>query len=298
IDQLFRKLSGQVQPKITTDDVKSILVFVPREKIQKSISELVQQAWREQENSKSLYSQAEDLLLEELGLKDFKPEEELSFIVNLSDVKSAHRADAEYFQPKYEKLIKQITKKYQTKQLKELAVVKRGSLIDPRFYNELEGTPYIRGKDFSSGRLEKSGLVYINKNFRLGKEIRVKKGDLVFSSIGSVGASALVTQEFEDSFISNNTGKISLKDKKELLPEYLAVVLRSIIGQSWFEKEASQTAQPKISDSQVRSFYIPILPKPTQQKIADLVQKSHEARKQAKQLLEEAKQKVEKLIEK
>jgi len=39
------------------------------------------------------------------------------------------------------------------------------------------------------------------------------------------------------------------------------------------------------------------LPKPTQQKIANLVQKSHESRKRAKQLLDEAKQKVEKLIE-
>jgi restriction endonuclease S subunit len=43
---------------------------------------------------------------------------------------------------------------------------------------------------------------------------------------------------------------------------------------------------------------IPVLPKPTQQKIAELVQKSHEARSKAKELLAEVKQKVEKLIEK
>lgn len=34
------------------------------------------------------------------------------------------------------------------------------------------------------------------------------------------------------------------------------------------------------------------------QRIADLVQKSHESRKKAKELLEEAKQKVEEMIEK
>ena len=54
--------------------------------------------------SNSLYSQAENLLLEELGLKNYKPIEELSYIVKLSDIKSAHRADADYFQPKYEKI--------------------------------------------------------------------------------------------------------------------------------------------------------------------------------------------------
>lgn len=48
---------------------------------------------------------------------------------------------------------------------------------------------------------------------------------------------------------------------------------------------------------QVKSVLIPILSKPTQQKIADLVQKSHNARKKAKQLLAQAKSKVENLIE-
>jgi hypothetical protein len=38
------------------------------------------------------------------------------------------------------------------------------------------------------------------------------------------------------------------------------------------------------------------LSKITQQKIADLVQKSHEARSKAKQLLEQAKNKVEEII--
>jgi restriction endonuclease S subunit len=184
------------------------------------------------------------------------------------------------------------------RELKAIATTKRGSLIDPRFYNETEGTPYIRGKDFSSGRLEKSDLVYINRDFRSKNETRVNSGDLVFALIGTVGTSALVVEEFDNSFISNNVGKISIKNKKEILPEYLAIVLNSIVGKLQFEKEASQTAQPKISDLQVRNFKIPILPKPTQQKIADLVQKSHEARKKAKQLLEEARRKVEKLIEK
>jgi len=39
------------------------------------------------------------------------------------------------------------------------------------------------------------------------------------------------------------------------------------------------------------------LPQSTQQKISDLVRQSHEARKKAKELLEEARQKVEEMIE-
>ena len=42
---------------------------------------------------------------------------------------------------------------------------------------------------------------------------------------------------------------------------------------------------------------MPILPKAMQEKITELVRESHAARKKAKELLEEAKRKVEELIE-
>ena len=48
----------------------------------------------------------------------------------------------------------------------------------------------------------------------------------------------------------------------------------------------------------IKDILIPILPKPTQQKIANLVRQSHGARKKAKELLEEAKRKVEEMVEK
>jgi restriction endonuclease S subunit len=295
--QMEREALGSMQVELTLDATKKLLVLVPPPKEQEEIGDLIQKFYELNKQSESLYSQAENLFLEELGLKNFKVEDELSYIVNLSQVKSAHRADAEYFQPKYEKLIEHMKRNVEMQELKVIATTKRGSLIDPRFYNETEGFPYIRGKDFSSGRLEKSDLVYISRDFRPKNETKVNSEDLVFALIGTVGTSALVEEEFDNSFISNNVGKISIKNKKEILPEYLAIVLNSIVGKLQFEKEASQTAQPKISDFQVRNFKIPILPQLTQQKIADLVRQSHEARKKAEQLLEEAKRKTEELIE-
>ena len=49
---------------------------------------------------------------------------------------------------------------------------------------------------------------------------------------------------------------------------------------------------------QVENTIIPILPLKTQQKIADLVNESFKLRKEAKELLEEAKKRVEEEIEK
>lgn len=89
-----------------------------------------------------------------------------------------------------------------------------------------------------------------------------------------------------------------IRPKNEIIPAYLTVILNSIIGQLQSEKWQSAPAQQHIYPKDIKNFKIPILPKPTQQKIADLVQKSHEVRKKAKELLEEAKKKVEKIIEK
>jgi len=84
---------------------------------------------------------------------------------------------------------------------------------------------------------------------------------------------------------------------KEIENEYLALCLNSILGQMQSERDGGGSIITHWRPEQIKSILIPVLPKPTQQKIANLVQKSHEARSKAKQLLEEAKQKVENLIE-
>ncbi|HUD08744.1 MAG TPA: restriction endonuclease subunit S [Candidatus Saccharimonadales bacterium] len=293
--QIKRAEMGQVQAKLELEDIRNLkIIRIEGEKI---FNDYLVKILKSRSGSELFYKQAENLLLEELGLKNLDVEENLSAIVNFSDILEARRMDAEYFQPKYENLLEVIKKKVKVAKLKDIANVKRGSLINPKFYSE-SGTPYLRGKDFSSGNLEKESLVYINDKFIPGNETRVEVDDIIFASIGSVGTLALINNEFKDSFISNNTAKISLIEKNYIVPDYFCMVLHSIVGKLQFEKESTQTAQPKISDSQVKNFMVPILPIETQQKIADLVRQSHEARKKAKELLEEAKRKVEEMIEK
>ena len=83
----------------------------------------------ELENSKLFYSQAENLLLEELGLKDFKNEESLFSIINLSEIKVVKRMDAEYFQPKYA-IIEEKIKKHNAHKLGDLVSLKKGLKLE------------------------------------------------------------------------------------------------------------------------------------------------------------------------
>jgi type I restriction enzyme S subunit len=73
--------------------------------------------------------------------------------------------------------------------------------------------------------------------------------------------------------------------------------LNSAVGQMQAERDAGGSIIMHWKPEEIRKVIIPILPKETRQKIAELVRQSHDSRKKAKQLLEEAKHKVEEMIE-
>ena len=64
------------------------------------------------------------------------------------------------------------------------------------------------------------------------------------------------------------------------------------------QKRCAGTILMAVPSETLENILIPVVTKPVQQKIAELVRKSHEARKKSKELLEEAKRKVEAMIEK
>ena len=60
------------------------------------------------ELSKTRYVEAQTLLLSELGLADWQPKQQLTFVKNFSDTENTGRIDAEYFQPKYNEIVNAI----------------------------------------------------------------------------------------------------------------------------------------------------------------------------------------------
>ena len=92
-------------------------------------------------------------------------------------------------------------------------------------------------------------------------------------------------------------GIVKVKLKEQIDPEYVALCINSIVGQSQVERDAGGSIIKHWKPEQIKNLLIPILPVATQKKIADLVRESHAARKKAKELLEEAKRKVEEMIE-
>ncbi|MFH0779962.1 MAG: restriction endonuclease subunit S [Parcubacteria group bacterium] len=246
--------------------------------------------------SKKYYFQAEQLLLSEIGLSNWVPKQDLVFIKKFSETEKAERIDAEYFQPKYEEIIDAVKKcKNGFVKLGEVAKTKRGSLISDNLYREGKGIGYIRGADFSSGFLSNDKMIYIDDSFKKTNETKVNQGDIVFALIGTVGSSALVEKDFDGAFISNNLGKISVKNYNSTI---LQVLFHSVVGKMYFAKEQTQTAQPKISDKDIYDFILPKFDSKTEKEIEKLYFDSQKAKHLFKSLLEIAKRVVEMAIEK
>lgn len=299
---LDRLTTATMYPAITVEDILNTKIYLRSENFRKGIKDNIINAKKESENSKSLYQQAENLLLEELGLKNFSEKENLSSVVNLSDIKSAHRIDAEYFQDKYKKLIEVVKKHTEIKFLSDLFDFNRGIFISTDYYTEEKTlTPYLRIKELSEkGGINKEEIIYINEQYAGEENNKLKINDLVMAIIGdTIGKTNRIDKELVGGYYSNNTGRLRIKKEWEnkILPECNELIFQSVLIQSQIEKKKAQTGQPKINDSEIRSIIVPILPKKIQDKIADLVRQSHEARKKAKELLEEAKRKVEELVE-
>ena len=291
---LKRSVRGAVQTGLNIDDLKSLPVFIPSQMIQESIASFVLSAKKENDRSKSIYSQAEDLLLEELELKNFKPKEELSYIVNLSNVKSAHRTDAEYFQPKFKKIEEKLIKDFNAKRIKNLDFIKvTTGQYSEEYTTKDQGKPYIRGTDLTKGTVNLDNLVYIDLDRQIPSK-KAKEGDVVVTRVGTIGISARLPKEVEGGTISDNL--IRLRFSEEDLNSFYASLYFNTIGSQLMIRESRGSVQARLNQETLKEIVLPILPKSTQQKVADLVHQSHQAHRNAKELLEKAKQKIEKMI--
>lgn len=285
----FRRRSVN-QANVNAEELKQIKIALLPLKVQEEIAKFSNEAWRRIDFSKSLYSQAENLLLEELGLKDFKPQEDLSYVVNLSNIKSVHRADAEYFQPKYEKLIGFLGKDKQSLNMLAKRKSKRIKLIPENPYR------YIEISDIDIGCGEISFNIVQGHELPANAKTKIEGGELIVSKVRPTrGGVGIVPEDWDNNFVAS--GAFSVFEVPSPTREYLQVVLRTIIGKLQLEKPTTGSSYPTVDDEDVEKLLIPVLPKPIQQRISALVHQSHEARKKAKELLEEAKRKVEEAIE-
>lgn len=260
--QFIRNQSGLGRPRLVLNSFDNLIIPLLSQPFQQSIADLVNTSYTLRQSADELYKEAEEILLEELGLKNYQPQNKKCFVKMLSDTQEAGRIDAEYFQPKYEDVIDKI-KKYKGGYdiLYNIAKIKSGSLVSDSLYScDKCGVPYIRVKDLNfKGQINKDTIIHL-KNFISTNETIVNEDDFVIATIGTVGKISIIDNSLVGAILSNNTYKISLNDKQNSL--YYLLLFQSFIFQQQIERQYTQTAKPKISDNQLYSIIIPLYHNP------------------------------------
>jgi len=294
-EQLWMLSRQTEQVNLNCREVEELLVPLFSSDFQNGIETLARDSSESMERAKSLYREAEDLLLEERGLKDFKPKYELSYTASLSKAFGAHRVDAEYFQPGYEQVTRRVLD-YQNGYTPLLGCVEAVRAdFDPAKHPD-NSFNYIELADIDAS----IGVIHSASEIK-GKEAPsrarrvIRRGDVIASSVeGSLEKVALVDEEHEGSLAS--TGFFQFR-ARTIYPEVFLVLSKSVVLQAQLKRECAGTILTAVPNESLKRILVPVLPPETQQKITSLIQQSHGARRKAKRLLEEAKSKVEQAIE-
>lgn len=289
--QTQREIVSSVQANIFLGQIKKFKIPIFEKKITEAIAQKYKDFLDELEKAKKFYREAEDLLLEELGLRDFENKENLFSIVNLSDVKKANRIDAEYFQLKFNTLLSKV----KTEKLGDLVLMTKGFEPGSEAYQD-NGKLFIRVSSVSKEGIIDKDQKYLNDKLyqKLKNDFEPKVEEILLTKDATPGIAYVLKESIEGIICG---GILKLKTKENIEPEFLALCINSIIGKSQVERDAGGSIIAHWKPEQVKNLQVPVLPKTIQQKIVNLIKKSHQSRKKAKELLEEAKQKVEKLIE-
>lgn len=296
--QVERRTHGVSNYSISQPDLQSIKVVISPKELQLGIANLVKEAHHEKEHSYTLYLQAEQLLLDEVGFKNLHLSHQLCYTVPFKKTEEANRLDAEHFQPKYERLVQHLAKTGKSSLLGNLVTqpIKRG--LQPTYVEDgdviVVNSKYL-GKQFVN--VEQAERTHL-RFWQASKRSQARKYDVIMNSTGwgTIGRANCILHD--DKTVVDNHVTIIRTDEKQCNPIYLAVYLNSKLGQMQTDKWLSgSSGQIEIYPSDIARFVVCLPSMEFQQRIADLVTQSWKARQKARHLLEEAKHTVENMIE-
>ena len=301
---LLRKTRGAIQAGLNLDDLKTLLIYLPSIDFQRFISNLLDVAKHNGDQSKVIYKQAEELLLSELGLNDWQPIADTIAVKRFSDSwGGCDRGDAEHYKPKYDQILDELS---------NLQPEKIASLEDLLITITNGQTPLHH--DLSIGEVKFLTAEHIDDfriNYDTEKRVTLQhhtteltrthllKGDVLLTIKGKIGNAAVVDDLNELVNINQDVALIRLS--VDIHPYYFAGFINSVAGKLLVQQTCTGQINPYLSLGNLRKIKIPLFKTEVMNELGEAIQaKVKSARRgayQSKQLLEIAKTGVERAIE-
>lgn len=242
-----------------------------------------------------IYSEAEELLIETLGLQSFNFQTEQysikSFQNSFGDM---GRLDAEYYQKKYDDLFA-ILSKFDCEKLGNIVEIDKSIEPGSDCYSDI-GIPFVRVSDITKYGITEPKIKLPYNLVDNMENLFPAKGTILLTKDGSVGIAYRV--EADEPFITSGALlHLKVLDENEVNPDYLTVILNSKAVQMQAERDAGGSIIQHWKPSEIAEVVIPILNKDIQSEVADKAKKSFDLRKESQKILWQAIDFVETAIE-
>lgn len=281
------------QANVSGSEVKKILIFLAPPTEQQRVAKQMQDAFEALRMSEQLHIQAQQLLEIELGLDRLGFKRPVGYTARFSEMELSHRIDPQHYQPSFAHLLNHLAK-FPTKRIREIRRFNRRG-IQPVYVKD--GThAVVNSQHLGPKHINYDGLQKTTEAaFNASPEAHILPNDLLIYTTGAYIGRTNVYLDTTPAFASNHVNILRLSP--EIDHAYMAMVFQSIVGQFQTQKHARGSTQAELYSADIDKFVVPLLSAGKQVKIGNLVRKSLEKQREAAQLLEQAKARVEQLIE-
>lgn len=296
---LAKSQRGSNHPRLANKDILNLPL--PKLLIEQSaqIRSLIRTAIEKYNLSKQLYPEAEQELLQRICFDKVNTKHILDYSTTSKNVFEAERFDPEFYQPKFKNLINHLKKIGSVKLGNFCPMPNRG--VQP-YYNENGEVLVINSRHIGPTEIDVENAEKTTLNFYKDEnteKARLEQMDVLLYSTGAYIGRTNTYMENQKGIASNHV-TIIRPEKSMCNPIYLSLFLNSAVGLMQTDQKATGSTQREIYPQNIIKFEI-FIPqnqngKPDlkwQEKLANKIVQAYEAKKEARQKLQNAKEIVE-----
>lgn len=299
-DQIKRYARPTGQYNLNLTEVGHIVIPIINIADQESIQNIVKHSGFLLNKSSDFYKQATDLLEQKLSLDSIEIINKNNYITSNSICVNERIIDPKFHNPKYAQLSNHLKQNFETVELRKIADVEYGYMpmqdyeTDPN-----KGVPLIRVTNITQQiEIKMDDLKYIPNWVKIPTKKYVEKGDILVVQCGdTTGKVGYIYEDVKNHLFPSFCFSVKVKDSR-INSLYLAALLKTKMMQILFDQTVMiNTVRPNTTKPRFERLTIPILNEKLQKTVSDLLIQSNKDKKESQRLLEEAKTRVEQLIE-
>jgi type I restriction enzyme M protein len=287
--QIERFTTGQVQTHLSLKKMKKLRI--PLLSNHAEVEKIVKRFVESKAAAKELYAQAQHLLESELGLDKLSFQKPMGYTARFSELEQSRRLDPEHFYPAFLHLATQMPDHINLVPLgTQLSFCQRGK--QPVY--SANGLPVINSKHVQSNK------IVFGSNRKAAPnpiaDLQIRYGDLLMNGTGRGTLGRAAPYLTGGKAIPDN--HVTILRSPSLDPAYLSFYLNSQAGQLQVEMHQRGTSgQLELYPFDIRKFLVWVAPESFQQEIRNLYDRAAKSEQKSQELLDQAKTRVEQLIE-